>query len=45
MERRRDMGDVLSIIHSTIPGATVMGDYVIEHDEEGEGEQMSKING
>lgn len=40
MERRRDLGDVLSTIHSAMPGATVVGDYAIEDDLEEEEEAM-----
>eukprot|EP00250_Pteridium_aquilinum_P021530 c25154_g1_i2 orf=327-1490(-) len=38
LERSRDLGDVLSTIHSAMPGATVMGDFVIEDDLEEEEE-------
>lgn len=34
LERQRDLGDVLSTIRSAMPGATVLGDYVIDDDEE-----------
>ncbi|CAN5965507.1 unnamed protein product [Sphagnum jensenii] len=34
LERARDLGDVLSTIQSAMPGATVLGDYVIDGDEE-----------
>jgi hypothetical protein len=34
LERQRELGDVLS----TMPGATVLGDYVIEGDENGDDE-------
>ncbi|OAE34923.1 hypothetical protein AXG93_1333s1050 [Marchantia polymorpha subsp. ruderalis] len=34
LERQRDLGDVLSTIRSAMPGATVLGDYVIEDEEE-----------
>ncbi|KAL3678561.1 hypothetical protein R1sor_021517 [Riccia sorocarpa] len=34
LERQRDLGDVLSTIRSAMPGATVLGDYVIEEEEE-----------
>lgn len=41
LERQRDLGDVLSTIQSAMPGATVLGDYVIDgededHDDEGD---------
>lgn len=38
LERQRDLGDVLSTIQSTMPGATVLGDYVIDGDGEGDDE-------
>jgi len=34
LERQRDLGDVLSTIQSAMPGATVLGDYVIDGDDE-----------
>ncbi|CAK9880920.1 unnamed protein product [Sphagnum jensenii] len=34
LERQRDIGDVLSTIQSAMPGATVLGDYVIDGDDE-----------
>ncbi|KAL2609965.1 hypothetical protein R1flu_028538 [Riccia fluitans] len=34
LERQRDLGDVLSTIRSAMPGATVLGDYVIEDEDE-----------
>ncbi|XP_073390889.1 uncharacterized protein [Physcomitrium patens] len=39
LERQRDLGDVLSTIQSTMPGATVLGDYVIDGDGEGDDEE------
>eukprot|EP00850_Spirogloea_muscicola_P024781 SM001498S01087 [mRNA] locus=s1498:1:1086:- [translate_table: standard] len=34
LERQRDMGDVLSTIRAAMPGATVLGDYVIEDGDD-----------
>lgn len=30
LERQREFGDIMSAIHTALPGAVVMGDYVIE---------------
>lgn len=40
LERRRDLGDVLSTIHSAMPGVTVVGDFAIDDDLEEEEEGM-----
>eukprot|EP01018_Ginkgo_biloba_P040124 Gb_29225 [translate_table: standard] len=41
LEQQRDLGDVLSNIRSAMPGAMVLGDYVIEGDNiENEGDDM-----
>lgn len=40
MERQRDLGDVLSSIHSAMPGATIFGDYVIEDEFENDNDDV-----
>ncbi|XP_024541856.1 uncharacterized protein LOC112350245 [Selaginella moellendorffii] len=34
LERERDIGDVLSTIQSAMPGARILGDYVIDEDND-----------
>lgn len=34
LEQQRDLGDVLSTIRSAMPGATIMGDYIIDNEED-----------
>lgn len=40
LECQRDFGDVLSSIRSALPGATVLGDYVIEDDMDNDNDDM-----
>jgi hypothetical protein len=48
LERQREYGDIVSAIRSAIPGAAVVGDYIIENGDTLAGERQSgtgEVNG
>ncbi|KAG8389105.1 hypothetical protein BUALT_Bualt02G0194700 [Buddleja alternifolia] len=45
LEDQREYNDIVSAIHSAIPGAIVLGDYVIENGDRLSGERDNRVGG